>query len=432
MLCYGHNQFVGNGRCAVPKQIRRSQHAAITKVATLGLLPLNLDDLLRPMQDKEDLSFNGFVNNILAEAVNSHKTQLPFSLTSFRTKQVCRFVNLTLSRKVTITEDEKRQRERQMKHTQMSSLLLLMTAVQMGTPTVEKDSANLGVPFERYTTRDKFGRSITFYLSIAKSQENLPLCVFIGGSGGQSVWTKRGDKLYGGQQNLLLEAVKGRGRVMVVEKPGVPFCFQPPRPGTAEGCPEEFLQEHTLPRWAEAVGAAIKAAWTLSAIDVSKTLVVGHSEGGIVAARVAAENPRITHVAILAGGGPTQLFDITQMFGTKEASEKWVDIQKDPDSISKFTWGHPYRRWSSFCASSTMEELLRSKARVYIAQGTEDKSVPIITFDILYTGLLSHKRDVTAERIQDADHSFNLKGETGYKRFAELLRRIADWFWKKD
>ncbi|HEX6838567.1 MAG TPA: hypothetical protein VF334_18445 [Polyangia bacterium] len=87
--------------------------------------------------------------------------------------------------------------------------------------------------------------------------------------------------------------------------------------GTAEGCSAEFLREHMLSRWAEAVAAAIRSAVKLPEVDPRRLLVVGWSEGGIVAARVAADHPRmVTHVASLAGGGPTQLFDLVVAAGT--------------------------------------------------------------------------------------------------------------------
>jgi pimeloyl-ACP methyl ester carboxylesterase len=144
--------------------------------------------------------------------------------------------------------------------------------------------------------------------------------VFIQGSGCDSLFIKVGDRVGGGIQNLLLPFAKGRARVLVVEKPGVNYLDQSKQPGAAEGCRPEFLQEHTLDRWAEAVNTAIKAAHELPQIDATKTLVVGHSEGGLVAARVAALNAKITHVASLAGGGPTQLFDLVETAGAQSGS----------------------------------------------------------------------------------------------------------------
>lgn len=311
-------------------------------------------------------------------------------------------------------------------------------------PLIERDPADLGTGYTRYTTRDKLGRRITFYLSQQRpGSPRLPLAVFVSGSGCVSNFTKRGERVYGGLQNLLQQSLKGRARVMVVEKPGVRYLDMPAQPGSAEGCSQEFLEEHTLPRWAEAVGAAVRAAATLPDVDPNRILVAGHSEGGIVAARVAAENPRITHVASLSGGGPTQLFDLVQLARThgvgdptktpdaraQDVYAAWADIQADPGSTKKRFWGHPYRRWSSFLVDSVLEELSRAKARVYIAQGSGDTSVAPESFDVMYAQLLTRRRDVTAEWIPAGDHGYRKADDKDpISGFRSVLNHVAAWY----
>src|SRR5262249_2538881 len=122
-------------------------------------------------------------------------------------------------------------------------------------PRAVLDPADLGVPYRRYTTTDSLGRTITFYLSIAPAEQRearLPVVLWIQGSGCQSLFTKRAGGVGDGLQGILLKEAKGRVRVLAVEKPGVEFQDIPARPGTAVGAREEFLKEHTLPRWAEA------------------------------------------------------------------------------------------------------------------------------------------------------------------------------------
>ncbi len=182
-------------------------------------------------------------------------------------------------------------------------------------PLLQRDPTPLGVAFDRYTTRDSFGRTISFYLSQPPKgvTGKLPLEVFVQGSGCSSHFRKRDGKVYGGLQNILLMVTKGRARVLVVEKPGVEFGTMPKQPGSAEEGSAEFRREHVLPRWVEAIAVALRAARTLPDVDAERTLVVGHSEGGIVAAHVAAADKQVTHVGVLAGGGPTQLFDLVEL-----------------------------------------------------------------------------------------------------------------------
>jgi dipeptidyl aminopeptidase/acylaminoacyl peptidase len=314
-------------------------------------------------------------------------------------------------------------------------------------PRLELEAAKLGVAFDRYTTKDSLGRAITFYLSTPPGKDGaakLPIVLYIQGSGCQSLFQKRGEHVSGGYHTVLPLEAKGRARILAVEKPGVKFLdVQPPATPLEKVASEEFLTEHTLERWAEANAAALRAVWTLADVDPSRTLVVGHSEGGIVAARVAAQLPKVTHIASLAGGGPTQLFDFVANAAQPRPDDKpgdctrrvesiydeWVKIQKDPESISRFWLGHPYRRWSSFLTHSVAGELLRSKARVYIAAGTRDAVIPISAHDMLVTELRTRGRDVTAERVEGADHGF-LTDELPRPPVAmqAILGRVLKWF----
>ena len=318
-------------------------------------------------------------------------------------------------------------------------------------PRLELEAGKLGVPFDRYTTRDSLGRTITFYLSVAPAEERptrRPVVLFIPGSGCQSVFQKRGERVSGGYHTVLFQEAKGRARILVVEKPGVKYLDAPPPAAPLEKtASDEFLKEHTLPRWAEANAAALRAAWAFPGVDAARTLVVGHSEGSLVAAHVAAGLPRVTHVASLAGGGPTQLFDFVANAARAQSDDKpgdagrrvqavfdaWAKIQQDPESITQFWLGHPYRRWSSFLTHSVLEELLRTKARIYVAAGTRDAVIPVAAHDMLVAELRTRGRDVTAERLEGADHGFLTeefpRPPAGMQA---VLGRVLEWFLAKE
>ena len=332
-------------------------------------------------------------------------------------------------------------------------LSFVLTSLALGAddaPQPRLDLTELSIPFQRYTTTDSLSRTIVFYLSRTPMNDpaaKLPVALFIQGSGCQSLFRQSGEQISGGSQNLLVREAKGRARVLVVEKPGVKFLDVAQRPGTAEGASEEFLREHTLPRWAEANRAALRAVWALPEIDRSRTLAIGHSEGGIVAARIAAELPEVTHVASLAGGGPTQLFSLAESRRlprpddqpgdaarrAQSIDDEWAKIRQDPDSTTRFWLSHPYRRWSSFLSTSVAAELSRTKARIYLAQGALDTSVPPTAHDVLVAELLTQGRDVITERIDGADHGFRKADDPQGSRagMQALLGRVCEWFVEK-
>jgi pimeloyl-ACP methyl ester carboxylesterase len=243
----------------------------------------------------------------------------------------------------------------------------------------------------------------------------------------------------------LADVARGKARVLIVEKIGVEFLDTSDPPGGTAGASREFLDEHTLERWSAAVSAAMKAACTLDQVDSAKVLVVGHSEGGLVACRVARENPCVTHVAILAGGGPSQLFDLVELSRQGHFARHISDdpderaeyilrehakILDDPTSTDQQFLGHPYRRWSSFLASSPMQELSGTDACVYIAQGAQDTAVLPVSAQMLHAQLVAMGKDVKLDWVSDADHSFAIiqNGKRSGDGWAEVLERVADWY----
>lgn len=304
----------------------------------------------------------------------------------------------------------------------------------------DQNTLDLGVPFERFTVEDSLNREITAYISeptIEPNEKELPLILYIDGSGCQSVWTMNHGRISAGVQALIYHLAKGRARVLVVEKPGVKFLDTPEHMGSAEEASEEFLREHTLTRWTEANVAALKAVMSHSDIDLKRIMVIGHSEGGDIAASVAAKVPAVSHVAPLGCGGVTQLFGLAELArsnapkGQKEAAvqdifDEWAKILKKPDSIDDFWMAHPYRRWSTFMPHSTVEDLKGTKAKIYLAQGTEDQSSSVVGFDVMFAELLAQGRDVTAERIEGGDHSFNVNGNGG--GMETVFSNVVEWF----
>jgi pimeloyl-ACP methyl ester carboxylesterase len=301
-------------------------------------------------------------------------------------------------------------------------------------------------PWQRFFTRDSLGRTITFYLSEEpRGTAPLPLVVYVHGSGSQSHFARVDGRIVGRNgHSSFNDVVRGRARLLIVEKPGVAFLDSPRDGGGARYAALDFREEHTLERWTEAVHAAVEAARSLPAIRPGSVLVVGHSEGGIVAARLAADYAWITHVGILAGGGASQLDDLTilaregVLFADVSSNpdtrvryvlDAWDDIQRHPARADTLWFGHPYRRWASFLSSTTLGELLRSQSRIYVAQGTDDRAVAWESFDLVRRTLRARQRDAVIDEVADADHSFAVtRNGQVTDGWSAVLRRVTDWF----
>ena len=290
-------------------------------------------------------------------------------------------------------------------------------------------------PFRRYVEKGRDGHEITFYLSSQQVPSHpVPLIVWIQGTGCSSQFVSIGGRMSRGLQGVLNSVARGRARILAVEKPGVEYLDDHPYDSDAGACRPEFRAEFTLDQWATTIADAIQAARKLPGVDTAKTLVIGISEGGIVAIRVSNVSPVVTHAVSLSGGGPVYLFHLADYMRSKgldaekEVYACWSDILKDPDSDSKFCWGQTYRQWSSFMKTSVIAEALKSHAHLYFVHGTADTQQTIAGFDVLRAELAAKQREAVFERIEGADHALDLPNQKVPEGLQAIFARIEDWF----
>ena len=287
-------------------------------------------------------------------------------------------------------------------------------------------------PLTAHTVRDKLGRIVTYYLS--RPTHPAPLLLMIQGSGCATVIQGQEGSRYSSLFDLLPLAAEGRFAVMAVEKPEA---VSNAGGGTAQGCTAKFNEDFTAESWLVALRAALEDARRQTGVDSRRTVLLGGSEGAVMASLLAGRDPRITDVIATGGSGTTQLFDFIAAAYARcfdrshciaDEEQRMAAIRADPTSATKFAWGHPYRRWTSFFAVEPGDELVRSRARVYLAFGTADTSTPPLSQEIAVAKLLAAGRDVTVRRVPNADHSLVGPGED-FSALDREYRRALDWVW---
>jgi len=304
-------------------------------------------------------------------------------------------------------------------------------------PTVQVSTLQAGpAEFQSYKLSGKNGPDIEYYIS--KTKERSPLILFIQGSGCTPVFIPNGPKLYGSTvYNLIPFAALERYAVMVVKKP---YTASKPAPtGTKNYCPLDFNEYFTAETWSTAVQVAFRHARQLPWVDSKRSLVIGFSEGATIASVLASSEPSITNVALVGATGPTQFYDfvVAAYRGASDDDEvqrkltdleaQRIKIAASPNSADEFAWGHPYKRWSSFFRTSSTQHLLKSKARVYIVSGMQDKNVPILSTETLASELITAGHDVSIRRIPRAGHNLFAEGGAWSDSDPEY-HRILKWF----
>jgi len=295
-------------------------------------------------------------------------------------------------------------------------------------------------PYFKYTipTAEK-NDSITFYLSEFLEKTVQPLIIYVQGSGNSSLFKKDSTGKISPNLGHINWAynTKEKARLLIIEKPGVSFLDN--RFENAL-----FDQKFSLDSWSARIIQVIKYVVKNEKIDSKKIMIVGHSEGGLVAAKVANDSKGlISNVAILAGEGPSQLYSLNklaeagELFYTENPDKEkrldslnraWQQIQSNPNATNKKFWGLTFLRWSTFLKTSVIDQLASYDGKIMIVQGKNDKNVFPESANILYTSLLSKGKQPQLEMISGADHSFNFDDNKNRNGWDEVSKKCIAWF----
>ncbi len=147
--------------------------------------------------------------------------------------------------------------------------------------------------------------------------------------------------------------------------------------------PRRFTDRNYLDYYVQRDIAVLKFLQTQSWVSDKKLVIIGHSEGSTVAAKIASEFPKVTSL-IYSGGNPFGLivsliearraYETQQNHLAEQAFEYWKDIVKDSTGTDA-SQGDPYRTTFGF-SIPPIEYLEKLKIPVLISYGSKDVSCP--------------------------------------------------------
>jgi pimeloyl-ACP methyl ester carboxylesterase len=170
--------------------------------------------------------------------------------------------------------------------------------------------------------------------------------------------------------------------------------------------------------------------------DGIPVLLVGVSQGGVVAADIASIDSRVTHLLMMAsGGGWTQAEELAffverepgtlGMSSIAELNAKFDEIRAEPDSGELWA-GHPFRMWSSYLWFRPMDGLTSLSIPMFLAHGTADAAVPVESARALRDELARLGRtNLRYVEYPGLDHHFN--DEAGASRLLDLQQDAYAW-----
>lgn len=178
----------------------------------------------------------------------------------------------------------------------------------------------------------------------------------------------------------------------------------------------------------------------------NKIVVIGHSEGSDVVAKLGHKNKKITHIGYWAGGANTQYYDFalfiqkevqngktTQTEANKSLDSLFTDIkniENDPNNVEKQWLGNPYRRWAQF-TEPPIDNLLKINKPLFVAVAGKDESVPIESSLLIPIEFIRHKKDnLTFKIYPDYNHSFAKPPKSENEEWSWEFMNVFDDFMK--
>ena len=164
---------------------------------------------------------------------------------------------------------------------------------------------------------------------------------------------------------------------------------------------------------------------------------------------LAVENDKITHLVCMISGGLNQFYSsiinnrIDAMAGTithREAQaavdslfDVYRQIYADPKSTEKSWYGHPYKRWGSFCTDIPLDHLVKLQIPILYVSASADRNAPILQADyVMLEFLRLGKTNLTYQVLPGCEHwLYEIVVEDGKER--QIWRReeafgmVVDW-----
>ncbi len=289
------------------------------------------------------------------------------------------------------------------------------------------------------------GSLIETYISTTKNEglHPKPIIFLLQGSGGNSVFCSAGDKIYKPFLFKELQKHKKEWHIICIEKRGVKFGDNVNSSGY-EKCSQEYIEHATKESRGNDVSTVIDYLNDHNIYNQKELVIIGHSEGSMVAPYVAAINSKVTHIVLLGYSATHGLLDFlinqrgeleTNKISESEFLEnydwligKFKDVYQHGDSLKEL-FGHTYKRWNSYSFGVTLEDLMKVDVPIFLGIATSDHSAPAIGSDIVVAEFIkAGKNNLTWKNYIGFDHGFfRHENENIYNGQAEVLRDIFDW-----
>lgn len=165
-------------------------------------------------------------------------------------------------------------------------------------------------------------------------------------------------------------------------------------------------------------------------------VLLGVSEGAVVAAKIANSDQRITHLGLIGGGGTTVRENLKTLSRStwylRNPEKGFSEIAGDRNNTDAQIWGHSYKYWASLLDINIGNELIQLDIPVVAAMGKEDEAVPVDAARHLQAAFeQAGKKNLVLliypnanHRLEDREHKISYAGDFLEKLVATIHETV--------
>jgi pimeloyl-ACP methyl ester carboxylesterase len=195
-------------------------------------------------------------------------------------------------------------------------------------------------------------------------------------------------------------------------------------------CPQGFDEANHFKQWVSDQSQFLTAMLAQFPHMPTRVVVFGVSEGGNVAAALAASHPTVTHLVLIGSGGMPQREELrillVQQGYPGDVEGDFQRVANDPESVTKRLYGQTHKYWTSVLDVDPLTYLLPLQIPILVGFGERDQSVPHASLDVLQQQFAaSGKTNLTVKIFSGADHT--LKDTKGHSFKSEFFAIMESW-----
>jgi len=150
---------------------------------------------------------------------------------------------------------------------------------------------------------------------------------------------------------------------------------------TGSACSADFRKTDFIGQSIADQREFIDTQLALLSVKPKAVVLMGASEGAVVAAKIANADRRVTHLGLIGGGGTTVRENLKALSRStwylRNPETGFADIARDPNNTDAKVWGHSYKYWASLLDVDIGNELMQLDIPIVAAMGEKDEAVPV-------------------------------------------------------